>query len=236
MRRVRSRRIPLTSEKDRGPKVELAEAKIAAMLNGIDALSAAAGWPFRAGGLRIGNGILSVEMMMPPEPHPTLLPYMQFGSYLMARDIVRRINPDSIADAPCGGGRNLRWLAWEGRTSPRVVFGVDLDPKECEAARALCHEATVLCANLGSWIPPNPFDMLYMQGYFAGAEGPRCIAPHLQRWSKTVLIHETESEFAPEEVAAMMEGAGYRRKSNYGAFLQPEHHFHPTWVSLWKSE
>ena len=165
---------------------------------------------------------------------PSLFNYQQYGSYLTARAIVSELNPDTVIDAPSGFGRNVQWLRNEGRTgAPRHIIAVDFDNGLLDTIRRYFPDVETVCADLATWYPEKPADLLYLQGLYLGKGGPRQIFTNLPKFSQRILVHESEDEFSQKEISIMMERKGYVRTRHHGPYINSTNKI-STWVSLWE--
>lgn len=95
--------------------------------------------------------------------------YLQFGdertraaAELLAR--VPRSDPERIVDLGCGPGNSTRLL--RARFPEAELLGVDNAPDMLTAARASGVVADWLQADLRSWAPDRPFDLIYANATF----------------------------------------------------------------------
>ena len=166
---------------------------------------------------------------------PSLFAYQRTGAFLTARLIVRELDPETIIDAPCGFGRNIAWLQSEGREkdSLRHIIAVDKEAVFITTVKRYFPKAEAVCADMATWYPEMPADLLYLQGLFRGKDGPRSLAKNLHKYSHRILIHESEDEFSQDEIEAMMKGEDYIRTRHHGPYIN-EHNGINTWVSVWE--
>ena len=84
-----------------------------------------------------------------------------------ASDLLARVplaDPARVADLGCGPGNSTELLAerWPGAE----IIGVDSDPDMLAAARRRLPDRSFVAADLASWQPAEPFDLLYANAVF----------------------------------------------------------------------
>jgi trans-aconitate 2-methyltransferase len=102
---------------------------------------------------------------------------------LPSRDLVRRIElagPTTILDLGCGPGNSTAILA-ERWPSARI-HGVDSSAEMLETARASGTRAEWLRADLATWDPPTPSDLVFSNATLHWLPDHTTLVPRLFRW------------------------------------------------------
>ncbi|MDQ7249575.1 trans-aconitate 2-methyltransferase [Dongia sedimenti] len=84
-----------------------------------------------------------------------------------ARDLLAQVPLETAArayDLGCGPGNSTELLV--ARFGPESVIGLDSDPNMLAAARSRLKRTTFLEADLATWQPPEPADLLYANAVF----------------------------------------------------------------------
>jgi trans-aconitate 2-methyltransferase len=108
--------------------------------------------------------------------------YLEFAGPRLqpALDLLSRVPlhaPAAVYDLGCGAGNVTRFLA--ERWPSAVVTGIDGSPAMLAKARAAAPTVTWVEADLGSWRPPRPADLLFSNAALHWLDGHERLFPRL---------------------------------------------------------
>lgn len=88
--------------------------------------------------------------------------------------------PRRILDLGCGPGNSTELLA--RRYTDAEILGLDNSPDMLSKARERLPQATFLEADIASWTPDKPFDLVFANAVFQWLPGHQTLFPRLVSW------------------------------------------------------
>jgi len=147
--------------------------------------------------------------------------YLQFASERTrpAAELLARIAKPSarhIADLGCGPGNSTELL--RGAWPDAVITGVDNSPAMLEKAQKALPDCQFVNADIGSWQPEQPLDVLYANASLQWVSGHSTLFPHLASLLATdgVLAVQMPDNWQEPSHAAMRQVAAELGHSAHG--------------------
>lgn len=164
---------------------------------------------------------------MPTEPFawdPSQYLHFEDARTRPARDLLARIPPSSpqtVVDVGCGPGNST--LLLRGRWPDAAIVGLDTSSRMLAEARTAVPEATYVEADLRSWRPERPVDVVFSNATLQWVEDHRRVIRHLLTWlgSGGVLAVQMPDNFqAPSHVLMRQLASGDRWRHRLGGVLR----------------